>query len=40
MPDLSDLKDVDDTYIHEVVAHVGLPQLLGKERFGELCDKV
>ena len=40
MPDLRDLKDVDDTYIHEVVAHVGLPQLLGKERFGELCDKV
>ena len=40
MPDLSDLKDVDDTYIHEVVAHVGLPLLLGKDRFGELCDKV
>lgn len=40
MPDIHELKDVDDTYIHEVVAHVGLPQLLGEERFGELCDKV
>lgn len=40
MPDIHDLKEVDDTYIHEVVAHVGLPKLLGKERFGELCDKV
>lgn len=40
MPDISDLKEVDDTYIHEVVAHIGMEKLLGKERYGELCDKV
>lgn len=40
MPDLQNINDVNDTYVHEVVAHVGLPKLLGKEKFGELCDKV
>lgn len=40
MPDLRDMKDIDETYIHEVVAHIGMERLLGKERFAELCDKV
>lgn len=39
-PDLNDAKDIDDTYIHEVVAHIGLKKLLGEERFNQLCDKV
>lgn len=40
MPDLHNMDDVDNTYIHEVVAHIGLPKLLGEERFNEFCDKV
>ena len=40
MPDLHNMDDVDKTYIHEVVAHIGLPKLLGEERFNEFCDKV
>lgn len=40
MPNLDNSSEVDKTYIHEVVSHKGLPQLLGKERFDELCDKV
>lgn len=40
MPDVMDLSEVDNTYIHEVVAHKGLKEMLGEERFNELCDKV
>lgn len=40
MPNLDDISEVDKTYIHEVVAHKGLKEMLGKERFDELCDKV
>ena len=40
LPDLTDLSEVDKTYIHEVVAHKGLKEMLGEERFNELCDKV
>ena len=34
------MDEVDKTYIHEVVAHKGLKEMLGRERFDELCDKV
>lgn len=40
LPDLVDLSEVDKTFIHEVVAHKGLKEMLGEERFNELCDKV
>lgn len=40
MPNLDDISEVDKTYIHEVVAHKGLREMLGRERFNELCDKV
>ena len=40
MPNLDNMGEVDNTYVHEVVSHKGLPQLLGKKRFDELCDKV
>lgn len=40
MSDMIDMDEVDNTYIHEVVAHVGIEKLLGKERFAKLCDKV
>lgn len=34
------LQEVDKTVLHEAIAHKGLSEMLGKERFGELCDKV
>lgn len=40
MPNLDDISEVDKTYIHEVVAHKGLREMLGRKRFNELCDKV
>ena len=40
LPDLTDVDDVDKTFVHEVVAHIGMEKLLGKERFDALCDKV
>ena len=40
MPDLQNINDVNDTYVHEVVAHIGMERLLGKERYAEVCDKV
>lgn len=40
MSDMADVDEIDNTYIHEVVAHIGMEKLLGKERFAELCDKV
>jgi hypothetical protein len=40
MPNLDNEKEIDNTYIHEVVAHKGVLSLLGEERFNVLCDKV
>lgn len=34
------LREIDATYIHEVVSHRGLRGLLGEEKYGELCDNV
>lgn len=34
------LQEVDKTVLHEAIAHKGLSEMLGKERFGELCDRV
>ena len=35
-----DADDVSETVFHEVVAHKGLRELVGKERFSEFCDEV
>jgi hypothetical protein len=40
MPGLVDVADVEQTYIHEAVAHRGLRALLGKAAFNNLCDEV
>lgn len=40
MPNIDSQSEVDRTYLHEVVAHKGLRQLLGDEAFNELCDEV
>lgn len=40
LPHVADLKDLDVTIIHEGLSHKGVRELLGEERFGELCDKV
>ena len=39
MPGITDEHDIDETVIHEIVAHKGLRQLMGP-RFDALCDKV
>ena len=39
MPGITDEHDIDETVIHEIVAHKGLRQLMGS-RFDALCDKV
>ena len=40
MPNLDNVDEIDNTYVHEVVAHKGMFDMLGKERYDELCDKV
>ena len=40
LPNMESMDDVDETFIHEAVAHRGLRHLLGEEEFGKLCDKV
>lgn len=39
LPHVTDVKDIDETVIHEVVAHKGLRRLMG-EKFDALCDMV
>lgn len=34
------LKEVEKTILHEGIAHKGMREMLGEERYGELCDKV
>lgn len=40
LPNIESNRDIDDTFVHEVVAHKGISEMLGKERFDALCDKV
>ena len=40
LPHLTDAREVDETFIHEVVAHKGMRSLLGEEKYSALCDKV
>lgn len=40
MPHATTERDIDETYLHEVVAHKGLRELLGNEKFDALCDAV
>ena len=39
LPHVTDVKDIDETVVHEVVAHKGLRRLMG-EKFDALCDMV
>ena len=39
LPNIRNAKEIDDTFVHEVVAHKGLKALMGKD-FDALCDKV
>ena len=40
LPNIESNRDIDDTFVHEVVAHKGISEMLGKEKFDALCDKV
>ena len=40
IPNIKNVSVIDKTFLHEFVAHKGLRQLLGEEKYGELCDKV
>lgn len=40
LPNIKNNKDIEYTFVHEVVAHKGLPSLLGKDGFDSLCDSV
>lgn len=37
MPMLRDIDEIDETYIHEVVAHKGMDAMLGKEEYRKFC---
>lgn len=38
VPNIKDESEIDKTYMHEVISHKGLREMLGKERFDELMD--
>lgn len=40
MPYIANRTEVDKTYIHEVVAHIGMKNLLGKEGYKAFCERV
>ena len=40
LPHVENEKEVDKTCVHEIVSHKGLKELLGQEKFDELCRKV
>ena len=40
LPGTADVSEVDKTYLHEVVAHKGVSEMLGPERFARLMDSV
>lgn len=39
-PNHGSIRDAQRTLLHEVVAHYGLPAMLGRENFDKLCDQV
>ena len=40
LPNNRNNREIDKTFVHEVVSHKGLEALLGKEEYAKLCDKV
>lgn len=40
LPHATDIADLDQTYIHEVVAHHGMKKMLGEEGYNQFCLKV
>lgn len=40
LPNITSEKEIDNTYLHEVVAHKGLRELLGQKKFDALCNRV
>ena len=40
LPHNSGVESIDATFVHEVVAHKGIKELLGEEKFNEFLDKV
>ena len=40
MPNITDISEIDKTYIHEVVGHKGMRGLLGDEGYAALCSRV
>ena len=40
LPEVKDIKEIDELFFHEAVAHNGLKGLLGKEGFDQLCEQV
>jgi hypothetical protein len=40
MPYIANSTEVDKTYLHEVVAHVGMKELLGKDGYKAFCERV
>ena len=40
LPNITSVEHLDEKFAHEVVAHIGLPALLGQENFNALLDRV
>lgn len=40
LPGIKDIKEIDEVFFHEAVAHNGLKGLLGEEKYKELCQQV
>ena len=40
LPNIADAAEVDRTFIHEVVSHRGLREMMGEEGYARLCDRV
>jgi hypothetical protein len=40
LPGIKDIKEIDEVFFHEAVAHNGLKGLLGKENYDKLCEQV
>ena len=40
LPGIKDIKEIDEVFFHEAVAHNGLKGYLGQERFDKLCESV
>jgi hypothetical protein len=40
MPNIANKTEVDKTYLHEVVAHIGLERLMGKQAYNAFCQRV